>query len=122
MSLGITPTHLFAGTMGNAVWSAPLKSGAWRQTANGMPLTNDHVASIATMPSIPSQLFVGTLGYGVFHTTDGGKHWKDVSQGLALDHSAGIVLALTYSPARQAVYAGTADGVYELPLAGTAGH
>jgi photosystem II stability/assembly factor-like uncharacterized protein len=115
MSLAVTTSqHVFAGTMGNAVWVAS-RTGAWRKAAHGMPLMNDHGAGLATVPGQPRTVFVGTLGYGVFRTTDGGDHWTDISTGLPTTRSANVVLSISYSPAQHTLYAGTADGVYVNP-------
>lgn len=117
MSLGITASRVFAGTMGNGVWMAPLSTGAWRQMANGMPASNDHVAGIAALPGKTVRLVVGTLGYGVFSTSDGGRHWTDLSHDSALSRSGGLVTSIAYAPAQHSILAGTPSGVYALTLA-----
>jgi predicted secreted protein len=114
MSLGITTSRVFAGTMGKGVWMAPLASGAWRQMIAGMPTVEDHVAGIGILPGTSHRLIVGTLGFGVFMSDDGGKHWMNVSHDSALSRSGGIVLSLAYLRAQHSVLAGTSDGVYEL--------
>jgi photosystem II stability/assembly factor-like uncharacterized protein len=117
MSLHVTAGEdVYAGTMGNATWTASLTRGAWRKVAAGMPGSGDHVASIAGVPGHSRTLFVGTLGFGVFRTTDGGRHWVNLSRGLSKAHNAWIVLSVVYAPLQHALFAGTADGVYELKL------
>jgi photosystem II stability/assembly factor-like uncharacterized protein len=114
MSLGITSKRLYAGTMGNAVWMAPLASGSWRQVAQGMPENNNHVAAIATVPGHSSVVFAGTLGYGVFRASDGVEQWKAVEFGSSQPASAKLVLSLSYSQIEHTIYAGTGNGVYAL--------
>ena len=77
-----------------------------------MPPTNDHGAGLASIPRHPGTLFVGTLGQGVYRTDDAGKHWRNISSGLSSGSNATIVLSVAYSPLDDALYAGTADGVY----------
>jgi photosystem II stability/assembly factor-like uncharacterized protein len=115
MSLALTPQgSLFAGTMGNAVWRTSLAGKAWNKIANGMPPTNDHGAGLATIPGEPGTVFVGTLGNGVYKTSDAGSHWTSISGGLPEERNATLVLSVAYASAEDALYAGTADGVYEL--------
>lgn len=117
MSLLATRQHrIFAGTMGHAIWSAGLGQPIWQNVTNGMPVTNDHVAGIAGISGRPGTLFVGTLGQGVFRSLDGARHWTNISTGLPGTASTRIVLSVAYAPTRHAVYAGTIDGVYELPV------
>jgi hypothetical protein len=82
----------------------------------GMPPTNDHVAGLATLPGHPNTLFAGTLSQGVFRTDNAGRHWRNISSGLPIARNARIVLSVAYSPLDHALFAGTADGIYELPL------
>ncbi|HEX6510481.1 MAG TPA: hypothetical protein VF221_22865 [Chloroflexota bacterium] len=123
MSLAVpSPGHLFAGTMGRAIWGVTGAEATWHRTAAGMPTGEDHVAGIATLPGHPGTLYAGTLGFGVFRTVDSGKHWMSVSHGLHSPSDAMIVLSLAYAPRRHILYAGTATGVYQLHLtAGTQG-
>jgi hypothetical protein len=115
MSLALTPQgSVFAGTMGNAVWRIALAGKIWNKVANGMPPTNDHGAGLAIIPGEPGTVFVGTLGNGVSRTSDGGRHWTSISGGLPAERNATLVLSVAYASAQDALYAGTADGVYEL--------
>lgn len=114
--LATKDSRVFAGTMGYAIWSASMQNENWHGVASGMPLTNDHVAGITAIPGRPGTVFVGTLGQGVFRTLDGAEHWTDISTGLPGTASTRIVLSLAYAPTRHAVYTGTIDGVYELPV------
>jgi hypothetical protein len=107
---------VYAGTMGHATWGVSGSNGTWTQLAGGMPPTGDHVAGLAGLPGHPNTLFAATLGHGVFRTDDAGQHWRDISRGLPAARNALIVLAVAYSPLDHALFAGTADGVYELPL------
>jgi hypothetical protein len=118
MSLVVAPPGaLYAGTMGHAAWTASEKDPTWRQIANGMPITNDHVSGIAALPGPPRTLYAGTLSKGVFRSTDGGKRWTNVSHGLpALSDGQKLVLSLAYSPLQQVLYAGTVDGLYALAI------
>jgi photosystem II stability/assembly factor-like uncharacterized protein len=117
MSLAVLPpVRVFAGTMGNAVWTASAAGPSWRKSAQGMPPTNDHVAGLATIPDQPETLFAGTEGKGVFRTTDGGREWTNISSGLSAARYATLVLGLAYAPLEHALYAATANGVYVLAL------
>jgi len=115
MSLALTPQgSVFAGTMGNAVWRTSRAGKTWNKVASGMPPTNDHAAGLATIPGEPGTMFVGTLGNGVYRTSDRGRHWTSISGGLPAERNATTVLSVAYSSTQDALYAGTADGVYEL--------
>ncbi|GAC1636895.1 MAG: hypothetical protein NVS4B2_25500 [Chloroflexota bacterium] len=107
---------VFAGTMGSAVWQSTGQS--WRQLADGMPPDHDHVAGLATVQGRSNMLFAATLGSGVFRTDDGGGHWVEMERGLSTRRNATIVLCVVYAPLAHALEAGTADGVYEIPLDG----
>jgi photosystem II stability/assembly factor-like uncharacterized protein len=115
MSLAATRSgRVMAGTMGHAAWTATLRSGAWRQLANGMPVDNDHVAGITRIGERPATIYASTLSQGVFRTTDLGRHWVSVSTGLPGGSSPQPVLSLAYSSLTHTLYAGTTDGVYVL--------
>jgi photosystem II stability/assembly factor-like uncharacterized protein len=108
--------RLYAGTMGHATWRLAGPEARWTQVTEGMPPTNDHVAGLATLPGHPNTLFAGTLSQGVFRTDNAGRHWRNISSGLPIARNARIVLSVAYSPLDHALFAGTADGIYELPL------
>lgn len=117
MSLAVTTAGgVFTGTMGSATWKATLERPVWGQVANGMPLSNDHVAGMAVVSGRPTALYVSTLSRGVYRTMDGGRHWSNISNGLPDESGDKIVLSLAYAKAWRRLYAGTTNGVYALAV------
>jgi photosystem II stability/assembly factor-like uncharacterized protein len=105
---------IYAGTMGRGVSKAPVQTGNWQKVAHGLPRIGDHVAGIASVPGRSGTLFAATLGYGIYRTDDGGRNWRPFSQGLPKTLDATLVLSVAYSPPLHTLFAGTADGVYEM--------
>lgn len=86
--------------------------GGWSRSLILLPrslLTGaPRVTSLAAFAApLSASVYLGTDGYSVLATANGGDDWIRFSPGLP-DH----VLALATDPAHQAVYAGTADGLW----------
>jgi len=115
MSLAAQGAQVYAGTMGNLIWALPISGVAWRQLGNGLP-AGQHVSGIAAVPTRRMALYIATLGAGVFRSQDAGRHWSGESGGLPSDGGQQLVLTVAYAPLEHAIYAGTLEGAYKLPL------
>jgi len=116
MSLFAAGHHLYAGTMGHAVWVTETAGGLWRGTAAGMPVVNDHVGGLALTTGRRREIFAATLGQGVFRRAIGQRTWSNVSTGLPRTSGLAVVLSLTFDRNDHTLYAGTLDGIYQLTV------
>src|SRR5258708_30852181 len=111
----LTPTTLYAGTLGGGVFKSANGGGSWDAINTGL-MTNTDVAALAIDPLTPTTLYAGTplafLGTfhsnsGVFKSTDGGESWSASSTGLTAE---GAAAGAGDPPTPPTLYAGARGG------------
>lgn len=108
---GALPGEVVAVSTAGVVWRR-LSGGGWERALVLLPRSllsgPPAITSIAAFAEpLSGSVYLGTDGYGVLASADGGEDWIRFSPGLPE-----VVLALATDPARQAVYAGTSDGLW----------
>ena len=77
------PTILYAGTLGEGVFTSADAGGAWTPSNGGL---GEHkgveVEAVVLRPSEPQTVYAGTCD-GVYKSTDRGENWSAVNAGLA---------------------------------------
>jgi len=98
LSLAVSGSNLFAGTVGGGVFLSTNNGASW--TATG--LTNTDVSALAMSGT---NLFAGTEG-GVLLSTNNGTNWTEVNNGLTNTNVSALAVSGTN------LFAGTRDGVF----------
>jgi photosystem II stability/assembly factor-like uncharacterized protein len=113
LSLGIdpySPSNVFAGTMGDAVYKSPDGGQSWAPHNAGL---KEHVSVVNQFlfhPAIPDLVYAATT-VGAFRTKDGGRYWEERMHGMKEVH---YVVTIAMDPRNPDVlYAGTTGGVYK---------
>ena len=77
-TLAVSPTTLYAGTLGSGVFRSSDDGNSWKAVNSG--LKNRMVSVLLEVND--ETVFVGTQGGGVFRSTDGGHSWMESNAGL----------------------------------------
>lgn len=107
------------------------KSPFYKSGDSGDSWSNDNyglkgggITCLAIDPVAPSTLYAGT-GAGIYKSTDSGNNWSAINNGLGnLRITEVVVDPITPSnlfAASYDVYAGSANGIYKVPMAETVG-
>lgn len=84
----LTPRTIWAGTMGDGLWSSPDLGATWGQVEN-LDCTN--ISSIFVDSASPHSVYVASLCTGVHVTADAGKTWRSLPLATEDQHTTGIV-------------------------------
>ena len=113
LTLGVdphSPSNVFVGTMGDAVYKSPDGGQSWSPYNAGLKEHVSVVNQFVFHPTDPDILYVATT-VGVFRSKDGGRLWLERMHGMKEVH---YVVTIAVDPHNSDVmYAGTTGGVYK---------
>jgi len=98
---------VLVGTMGHRIWRLEGGTRAWRFSGSGLP-AGQHGASLLLTDGAQ---YAGTMGAGVYTSQDG-QHWAPYGPSL-IGNAATVLTLVMYG---DSLLAGTADGIYRLPI------
>ena len=104
----VTPTTIYAGTIGGGVYKSVDGAETWFSVNIG--LTDGSIFTLAIDPVTPTTLYAGTLNNGLFKTTNGGDSWRPVNIGLISRN----IYAIAIDPLHPDIlFASTASGIFK---------
>ena len=98
---------LYAGSFGFGLFRSEDRGETWTKSGDGV--SDPFILSLATAKD--GAVYAGTFREGVFRSTDSGKSWQSVNSGLKRKEVKALLAV------GDLMYAGTADGVYQLQAA-----
>lgn len=98
---------VYAGSFGHGLFRSEDRGATW--TKSGQGVTDPFILTLTTGKD--GAIYVGTFRGGVFRSRDRGKSWQAINSGLKHLEIKSLLSA------GDALYAGTADGVYRLSAA-----
>ena len=98
---------VYAGSFGHGLFRSEDRGATW--TRSGQGVTDPFILTLTTGKD--GTIYAGTFRGGVFRSRDRGKSWQAINSGLKRQEIKALLAV------GNAVYAGTADGVYRLSAA-----
>ena len=98
---------VYAGSFGHGLFRSEDRGATW--TRSGQGVTDPFILTLTT--GRDGAIYTGTFRGGVFRSRDRGKSWQAINSGLKRQEIKALLAV------GNAVYAGTADGVYQLSAA-----
>ena len=95
---------VYAGTFGHGLFRSEDRGATW--TRSGQGVTDPFILALTTGKD--GAIYAGTFRGGVFRSRDQGKSWQAINSGLKRQEIKALLAV------GDALYAGTADGVYRL--------
>ena len=95
---------VYAGSFGLGLFRSEDRGATW--TKSGQGVTDPFILTLTTGKD--GAIYAGTFRGGVFRSRDRGKSWQAINSGLKRQEIKALLVV------GDAVYAGTADGVYRL--------